>query len=667
MDFEKILRVARKNELNKKEPVKCLQTKFKPPTKEQHEKARLLSEGVQRFLAKKEEEEKRKQKEAERRKLELMALRAKDPKANKRIQTMLKRTKSANKSVMEDAVDTNNTADTLAGPSQPDEDDYGFVSETSSQLYNKLIQKMYSTPSNDVPKFAPSKKPSGGNLSNTKERVKMALLKQEEEERSPTKRKRKSKRDGDDDDDDGDNDISLSNSSSQGVQEQNKEKPKVKRPMPPPVDFHELLKIAEQKQHEPIVFEPKVKKTQEPEVLMTKKQKLEHEKMQEWKRQRELRLQNLENGGKSSPTVDQKKAIPKIPKLNQSNPEQKVITSQRKVNGVTDKSIGNKTSAKPPDKIPRNSIPQRTKETFEKGQKPKISADKRVLTQGLDKKHKVIDDETNQLIKERDEALQMLREKERLIRERDEAVRLLKEKEQLIKERDEVMRKLKLLEQSEKLKSVGKDTLKTGDTKSVSSLKKTNSEKTNGKSSNVSKSGSTRPDSANAGAELNSLQNKSMTSSSKLGTKPGSKAPLEKTEARVFPPRDLKPVARSSNQVNRNIQRSKQFPPADVRRKAMASKRRIIESDDEYDSELDDFIDDETNDMGADEVSKVISEIFRYDKNKYSKYDDMDDECMESNYAQISKEEYFSTKCGLLEDLQDIQREKAKLARKQKR
>ena len=74
-----------------------------------------MSEGVQRFLARKEEEEKRKQKEAERRKLELMALRAKDPKANKRIQTMLKRTKSANKSVMEDAIDNNNTADTLAG------------------------------------------------------------------------------------------------------------------------------------------------------------------------------------------------------------------------------------------------------------------------------------------------------------------------------------------------------------------------------------------------------------------------------------------------------------------------------------------------------------------------------------------------------------------------
>lgn len=97
------------------QPAKYLTTKFKPPTKEQRDKDKVLSEGVQRFLARKEEEERRKREEAERQKEELLALRAKDPKAQKRIQTMLKRTKSANKSVMEDAVDNNNTADTLAG------------------------------------------------------------------------------------------------------------------------------------------------------------------------------------------------------------------------------------------------------------------------------------------------------------------------------------------------------------------------------------------------------------------------------------------------------------------------------------------------------------------------------------------------------------------------
>ena len=53
------------------------------------------------------------------------------------------------------------------GPDQPDVDDYGFTSEDSSKLYNKLIQKMYNTPT-DENKFAPSKKPNSSNLLGTK-------------------------------------------------------------------------------------------------------------------------------------------------------------------------------------------------------------------------------------------------------------------------------------------------------------------------------------------------------------------------------------------------------------------------------------------------------------------------------------------------------------------
>lgn len=46
---------------------------------------------------------------------ELLALRNQDNKAKKRVQVMLKRTKSANKSVIDDAIDTVNTADTING------------------------------------------------------------------------------------------------------------------------------------------------------------------------------------------------------------------------------------------------------------------------------------------------------------------------------------------------------------------------------------------------------------------------------------------------------------------------------------------------------------------------------------------------------------------------
>jgi len=43
---------------------------------------------------------------------------------------------------------------------------------------------------------------------------------------------------------------------------------------------------------------------------------------------------------------------------------------------------------------------------------------------------------------------------------------------------------------------------------------------------------------------------------------------------------------------------------------------RIDSDEEEYDSELDDFIDDGDPDLQPEDVSKVISEIFKYDKNK---------------------------------------------------
>nr|CAD7201953.1 unnamed protein product [Timema douglasi] len=68
-----------------------------------------------------------------------------------------------------------------------------------------------------------------------------------------------------------------------------------------------------------------------------------------------------------------------------------------------------------------------------------------------------------------------------------------------------------------------------------------------------------------------------------------------------------------------------------------------IESDDEYDSELDDFIDDGPEE--TEDYSKHIREIFGYDKSKYNDFDE-DDECMESNFGQVLKEEFNSAKIG---------------------
>ena len=91
-------------------------------------------------------------------------------------------------------------------------------------------------------------------------------------------------------------------------------------------------------------------------------------------------------------------------------------------------------------------------------------------------------------------------------------------------------------------------------------------------------------------------------------------------------------------------------------------KRRIIDSDSEYDSEMDDFIDD--GDCEED-YSSAIKEIFGYDKSRYrhEAYDDEDDN-MESSYAQQMREEYISKKIGLMEDLEDMRMEEEEKRRK---
>lgn len=61
---------------------------------------------------------------------------------------------------------------------------------------------------------------------------------------------------------------------------------------------------------------------------------------------------------------------------------------------------------------------------------------------------------------------------------------------------------------------------------------------------------------------------------------------------------------------------------------------------------MDDFIDDGPEDEM--DYSKHISEIFGYDKNKYRRYDEDDDDAMmESSFSQMMKEEYISSKIGM--------------------
>ncbi|XP_011859018.1 PREDICTED: protein SPT2 homolog [Vollenhovia emeryi] len=312
MDFGTLISVARKNE-TKKQTAPCYETKFTPP-KKQSKQSKTLSENIKKFLARKEEEEKRKALEERRKKENLLSLR--DQKTQNRINKHLKVCKAANKSVIEDAVDNENTAITVAGPSQPDEDDYGYESQEASALYNQFMSKYSSLPL-EKPIFNTTEARTVKDIASTKDRVKQALKQQELEESSGHRKKRKSSvlnvkiTEFDEKAETDDKDVKDK------VKEDKDEKPKVKRKsLPPPMDFAELLKLAAVKQHEPVVIE--IKPKVENERPMTKRQKMEYIQEKERKVQREKK--DLEVKKKTSASSKQDKTqLNKIPKASEKS------------------------------------------------------------------------------------------------------------------------------------------------------------------------------------------------------------------------------------------------------------------------------------------------------------------------------------------------------------
>lgn len=159
-----------------------------------------------------------------------------DKKATRRVNVMLKRTKSANQSVLEEAVDKTHTAVTRAGPEQPDEDDYGYVSQEASALYEKMMQKYSEIP--EEPKFNLLKKKVSTNLSSTKDRVKAALDKEKEDAMQPRKRKRRKHQEGAEDDNEQKGDHDRDSPVAKILS-----KPKPRVPAPPPLSFQGRTQI----------------------------------------------------------------------------------------------------------------------------------------------------------------------------------------------------------------------------------------------------------------------------------------------------------------------------------------------------------------------------------------------------------------------------------------
>ncbi|XP_072905454.1 protein SPT2 homolog [Hemitrygon akajei] len=86
-------------------------------------------------------------------------------------------------------------------------------------------------------------------------------------------------------------------------------------------------------------------------------------------------------------------------------------------------------------------------------------------------------------------------------------------------------------------------------------------------------------------------------------------------------------------------------------------KRRLDddEDDDEYDSEMDDFIDDAGEQQ--DEISKHIKEIFGYDRTKYKDESDYALRFIESSWKEQQKEEAKSLRLGMMEDAEEMRKE----------
>lgn len=577
MDFGTLLSVAQKNENSKQSSVACYQTKFTPP-KKQSKQSKSLSDNIKKFLARKEEEEKRKVLEEKKKRDNLLALR--DHKAQSRINKHLKVCKAANKSVLADAIDNENTAVTMAGPSQPDEDDYGYVSQEASAFYNQLMNK-YSNLPPEKPLFSSSGKKTVKDIASTKDRVKQALKQQEIEEALGHRRKRKPSSLGTKESEYEDQDEKVPDKKPKEQEKTEKdEKPKLKKkPLPPPMDFGELLKLAEKKQHEPVVIDVKPK-VEEPERLMTKKQMKEYMKEKEWRERKELQAKGIDVTKKNNTPAE----------VNKSN---KPNTS--------------KSTPKTNEKAPVDtSVQHKNLPTIGSAQTKKIPM----------KSNNVLSEKSNLISKPNVAKTSM---KDELLEERK---KIEAEKRKLEEMRKAIEKEKMLLAQSK---------IKQEETKSQ--VKNTN--KVVPPTKSVDKQALSKDIKTKQTSMPGKLQQSSM-----LNGKP-----------KQFPPPDVRPLKPkiAGGKV------LKKGPPS--------NKRRIYDDDEEYDSELDDFIDDGPEEEGAD-YSKYISEIFGYDKNKYNTIDDDDDLAMESNFAQQLKEEYVSTKIGIMEDLEDIRMEALEKKRK---
>lgn len=272
-------------------------------------KEKKLSAGIQKFLEQRKKEEEEQAERARQKKLELVAKR--DPKEQRKIEKSLKVIKSSTKFFSGESMDEGTAS------LQPDEDDYGYTSTISDQFHKKLMEKYQSMPEDK--KFSSgtgkNKSMSKEEMQRTKDRVKNAFTTPDDDQQpqirhGPHHRTSKIKSDKD-----------QRQAAAAPLDKKPFLKPKPKLKAAPIVDFQQLLKLAEQKQHEEITIEVQAKK--EPERLLTQKEKRELEEVEAARRAR-MKPNRIPKLG-AIPKIGES---PKQDKNNNDSSDKKSSTSQ---------------------------------------------------------------------------------------------------------------------------------------------------------------------------------------------------------------------------------------------------------------------------------------------------------------------------------------------------
>ena len=313
MDFSTLLGLAEENK-DKKKTVARFSLKVAPPKKTP--KDQKLSENVRRFLESKNEEAKQKKKEADAKKAKLLEMRRGNSKSVRTMNSMLKRTKSSNKAALEEAKNKRDTNATLAGREQCDEDDYGYESNAARGFYESLMNKYEKNPEDPMAKFSRAGPKKAADISQTVARVKDRLENAEEDEIRARKLQRQ--RDKMENSSKSHEPVEMFSSDhdkkSKRVKDEvaaRKRRLQLAQKVPAPPSFNDLIKMAQQKQKEPIQMEQK-KEAGEGEFKgrpMTQKEK------EEYLRERQSHLRKT---GKIAPSAPYTKK-----QLNNGHPQNK--------------------------------------------------------------------------------------------------------------------------------------------------------------------------------------------------------------------------------------------------------------------------------------------------------------------------------------------------------